>query len=61
MDCKMGTRTYLEEELAAARKKAKPRNDMYIKMIDVDPDEPTPEEKAEEAVTKVREEERLGT
>ena len=55
MDCKMGTRTYLEEELAAARKKAEPRPDMYTKMIEVDPDEPTPAERAVEAVTKVGE------
>ena len=53
MDCKMGTRTYLEEELASARKKATPRNDMYAKMIDVDPEEPTETEREEEAVTKV--------
>ena len=53
MDVKMGTRTYLEEELSEARKKAKPRNDMYLKMIDVDPEQPTTAEKAEEAVTKV--------
>ena len=53
MDVKLGTRTYLEEELSEARKKGKPRNDMYLKMVDVDPDEPTPQEKAEAAVTKV--------
>ena len=55
MDVKMGRRTYLEEELMEARKKAKPRKDMYTKMIDVDPEEPTQEERVDEAVTKVGE------
>ncbi|KAI4893405.1 hypothetical protein NFI96_033620 [Prochilodus magdalenae] len=54
MDCKMGVRTYLEEELTKARKKPSLRSDMYLKMIEVDPDAPTPEEKEQKAVTKPR-------
>lgn len=54
MDCKMGVRTYLEEELTKARKKPSPRPDMYQKMIEVDPDAPTPEENLQKAVTKPR-------
>ncbi|XP_029790755.1 inositol-trisphosphate 3-kinase B [Suricata suricatta] len=54
MDCKMGVRTYLEEELIKARKKPSLRKDMYQKMIEVDPDAPTEEEKAQRAVTKPR-------
>ena len=37
MDCKIGIRTYLEEELAKAREKPKLRKDMYEKMVAVDP------------------------
>lgn len=47
-------RTYLEEELTKARKKPSLRKDMYQKMIEVDPDAPTEEEKAQRAVTKPR-------
>ncbi|XP_039179814.1 inositol-trisphosphate 3-kinase A [Crotalus tigris] len=54
MDCKMGVRTYLEEELTKAREKPKLRKDMYKKMIDVDPLAPTAEENAQHAVTKPR-------
>ncbi|XP_072406854.1 inositol-trisphosphate 3-kinase B-like [Chiloscyllium punctatum] len=54
MDCKMGVRTYLEEELTKARKKPSLRRDMYLKMVEVDPDAPTEEEKAQRAVTKPR-------
>uniref|UniRef100_A0A8C5ND01 Kinase n=1 Tax=Gouania willdenowi TaxID=441366 RepID=A0A8C5ND01_GOUWI len=54
MDCKMGVRTYLEEELTKARKKPTPRPDMYQKMIEVEPDAPTPEENEQKAVTKPR-------
>ncbi|XP_068935009.1 inositol-trisphosphate 3-kinase C isoform X1 [Petaurus breviceps papuanus] len=54
MDCKMGTRTYLEEELAKARERPRPRRDMYEKMVAVDPSAPTPEEHAQSAVTKPR-------
>ncbi|XP_036598840.1 inositol-trisphosphate 3-kinase C isoform X2 [Trichosurus vulpecula] len=54
MDCKMGTRTYLEEELAKARERPRPRRDMYEKMVAVDPSAPTPEEHAQGAVTKPR-------
>nr|XP_016846187.1 PREDICTED: inositol-trisphosphate 3-kinase B [Anolis carolinensis] len=54
MDCKMGVRTYLEEELTKARKKPSLRKDMYQKMIEVDPDAPTEEENSHRAVTKPR-------
>ncbi|XP_033846376.1 inositol-trisphosphate 3-kinase B isoform X1 [Periophthalmus magnuspinnatus] len=54
MDCKMGVRTYLEEELTKARKKPSPRPDMYQKMVEVDPSAPTIEENDQKAVTKPR-------
>ncbi|XP_061125724.1 inositol-trisphosphate 3-kinase B [Syngnathus typhle] len=54
MDCKMGVRTYLEEELTKARKKPTPRPDMYQKMVEVDPEAPTAEENLQKAVTKPR-------
>ncbi|KAM5163545.1 inositol-trisphosphate 3-kinase B [Mantella aurantiaca] len=54
MDCKMGVRTYLEEELTKARKKPSLRKDMYLKMTEVDPDAPTEEENLQRAVTKPR-------
>ncbi|XP_019851731.1 PREDICTED: inositol-trisphosphate 3-kinase A-like isoform X2 [Amphimedon queenslandica] len=54
MDIKMGTRTYLEDELAKARVKEVLRPDMYEKMIAVDPDEPTEQEHAAKAITKPR-------
>lgn len=47
-------RTYLEEELTKARKKPTLRPDMYQKMIEVDEDAPTPEEREQKAVTKPR-------
>ncbi|XP_059382267.1 inositol-trisphosphate 3-kinase C-like [Carassius carassius] len=54
MDCKMGSRTYLEEELSKACESPQPRKDMYEKMIAVDPDAPTEEERVHQAVLKTR-------
>ncbi|XP_072887642.1 inositol-trisphosphate 3-kinase B-like [Hemitrygon akajei] len=54
MDCKMGVRTYLEEELTKARLQLTLRKDMYQKMTKVDPAAPTPEEHQQGAVTKPR-------
>ncbi|XP_061406058.1 inositol-trisphosphate 3-kinase A-like [Lethenteron reissneri] len=54
MDCKMGVRTYLEEELARAREKPRLRKDMYQKMVAVEPGAPTVEEHTQRAVTKPR-------
>ncbi|KAG7470610.1 hypothetical protein MATL_G00115610 [Megalops atlanticus] len=54
MDCKMGSRTYLEEELVKARERPRLRKDMYEKMVAVDPGAPTPEEHAQQAVLKPR-------
>ncbi|XP_057204002.1 inositol-trisphosphate 3-kinase Cb [Triplophysa rosa] len=52
MDCKMGSRTYLEEELMKAREHPRLRKDMYEKMVAVDPSAPSPEERAQQAVLK---------
>ncbi|XP_026225823.1 inositol-trisphosphate 3-kinase C [Anabas testudineus] len=54
MDCKMGSRTYLEEELFMSRERPQPRKDMYEKMVAVDPEAPTEQERAQQAVLKSR-------
>ncbi|KAI3351668.1 hypothetical protein L3Q82_020502, partial [Scortum barcoo] len=54
MDCKMGVRTYQEDELIKARGKATLRSDMYQKMIKTDPSAPSTEEHAQQGVTKWR-------
>ncbi|XP_029317258.1 inositol-trisphosphate 3-kinase A [Cottoperca gobio] len=54
MDCKIGVRTYLEEELVRARERPKPREDLYKKMVEVDSEGPTPQEHSQRAVTKPR-------
>ena len=54
MDCKIGVRTYLEEELAKAKEKPKLRKDMYEKMMAVDPSAPTEEEHKLKGITKPR-------
>lgn len=54
MDCKMGVRTYLEEELVRARERPRLREDLYKKMMEVDREGPTAEEHTQRAVTKPR-------
>ncbi|KAK1804135.1 hypothetical protein P4O66_020175, partial [Electrophorus voltai] len=54
MDCKMGIRTYQEEEIIKAKTKGSLRSDMYQKMENVDPTAPTAEEQAQRGVTKLR-------
>ncbi|KYB27917.1 Inositol-trisphosphate 3-kinase B-like Protein [Tribolium castaneum] len=54
MDCKIGVRTYLEEELAKAKEKPKLRKDMYEKMCQIDSNAPTEEEHKLKGVTKPR-------
>uniref|UniRef100_A0A673AET6 Kinase n=1 Tax=Sphaeramia orbicularis TaxID=375764 RepID=A0A673AET6_9TELE len=54
MDCKIGSRTYLEEELQLARERPQPRKDMYEKMVAVDPEAPTVQEHTQQAVLKTR-------
>uniref|UniRef100_G3QAH5 Kinase n=1 Tax=Gasterosteus aculeatus aculeatus TaxID=481459 RepID=G3QAH5_GASAC len=54
MDCKMGSRTYLEGELLVARERPQPRKDMYDKMVAVDPEAPTMQERSQHAVLKTR-------
>ncbi|XP_039747175.1 inositol-trisphosphate 3-kinase homolog isoform X2 [Pararge aegeria] len=50
MDVKMGTRTFLEDEVSNARA----RPDLYEKMVRLDPNAPTEAEHAARAVTKLR-------
>uniref|UniRef100_A0A3B5KTU5 Kinase n=1 Tax=Xiphophorus couchianus TaxID=32473 RepID=A0A3B5KTU5_9TELE len=54
MDCKMGVRTFQEEELIKAQTKPNLRSDMYQKMVKVDPSAPTAEEHEQKGVTKWR-------
>ncbi|KAM4627763.1 inositol-trisphosphate 3-kinase Cb [Polymixia lowei] len=54
MDCKMGSRTYLEEELIKARERPRLRKDMFDKMVAVDPSAPTEKERAQQGVLKPR-------
>ncbi|CAI9552796.1 unnamed protein product [Staurois parvus] len=54
MDCKMGFRTYLEDELAKALLKPTLRKDLYNKMVALDSQAPTLEEHLQKAVTKPR-------
>ncbi|XP_055080668.1 inositol-trisphosphate 3-kinase C [Periophthalmus magnuspinnatus] len=54
MDCKMGVRTYQEEEVMKAQTRTLLRNDMYQKMVKVDPSALSPEEHAQMGVTKWR-------
>ncbi|XP_032384168.1 inositol-trisphosphate 3-kinase A [Etheostoma spectabile] len=54
MDCKMGVRTYQEEELITARTKSTLRSDMYQKMLKIDPSALSAEEHAQKGVTKCR-------
>lgn len=46
--------TYLEEELQMAQDRPQPRHDMYEKMVAVDPEAPTAQERAQQAVLKTR-------
>ncbi|XP_041847140.1 inositol-trisphosphate 3-kinase A [Melanotaenia boesemani] len=54
MDCKMGVRTYQEEELTKARTKGTVRSDMYQKMVKIDPSAPSAQEHIQKGVTKWR-------
>lgn len=54
MDCKMGVRTYQEEEVIKAQTKPILRNDMYQKMVKVEPSALSAEEHAQKGVTKSR-------
>ncbi|XP_067680755.1 inositol-trisphosphate 3-kinase A-like [Haliotis asinina] len=54
MDVKMGCRTYHEVELKKARENPVLRKDIYMKMTNIDPNAPTPEEREKQGVTKAR-------
>ena len=65
MDIKIGTRTFLEDEVGFSPKQleskksvkatvCKPRRDLYEKMFKEDPEAPTTEETSDEAVSKYR-------
>ncbi|XP_029965258.1 inositol-trisphosphate 3-kinase B-like [Salarias fasciatus] len=54
MDCKMGVRTYQEEEVIRAHRKATLRSDLYQKMVKIDASAPSTEEHERKGVTKWR-------
>lgn len=54
MDVKMGCRTYHEEDLNNALRDTRLRPDMYDKMLEIDENEPTNEERLLKAITKPR-------
>lgn len=54
MDVKLGCRTYHEDDLNKALRETKLRPDMYDKMVEIDQNEPTNEERLLKAITKPR-------
>lgn len=52
MDIKIGTRTFLEND--SDEKECKPRKDLYLKLIEIAPNEPSAEEHLSKAITKKR-------
>lgn len=54
MDCKMGQRTYLENEVIGPSSSENLRPDMYLKMVAINPEAPTPKEHCERSVSKLR-------
>ncbi|CAF1245113.1 unnamed protein product [Adineta ricciae] len=54
MDCKIGVRTYLEEDLEKSERDPVPRADLYEKMIAIDSSAPTEEEHDEKKILKPR-------
>ncbi|CAF1092952.1 unnamed protein product [Adineta steineri] len=54
MDCKIGVRTYLEEELEKSERNPEPRADLYNKMIAINPLAPTEKENQEKKILKPR-------
>lgn len=52
MDIKIGVRTFIIDE--SNEKETKPRNDLYDKLIKIDPNEPTEEEHRMQAINKRR-------
>jgi 1D-myo-inositol-triphosphate 3-kinase len=52
MDIKIGTRTFLEDD--QDEKETKPRNDLYLRLIEIAPNEPTAKEHDMKAITKRR-------
>ncbi|CAF1073548.1 unnamed protein product [Rotaria sordida] len=54
MDCKIGVRTYLEEELDKSERNPEPRTDLYNKMIAIDYLAPTEKEHEEKKILKSR-------
>ncbi|CAF0751750.1 unnamed protein product [Rotaria sordida] len=54
MDCKIGVRTYLEEDLDKSERDPEPRTDLYEKMIAIDPTAPTEKENEEKQILKPR-------
>lgn len=53
MDIKIGVRTFLEDDYMSDSE-LKPRNDLYMRMIEVSPNEPNDYENAIKAITKRR-------
>ena len=53
MDVKVGVRTFLETEYLK-ESELKPRKDLYLRMIEVSPDEPTELEHSTKSITKMR-------
>ncbi len=52
MDIKIGVRTFIIDE--SNDKETKPRNDLYLKLMSISPDEPTEYEHQTQAITKRR-------